>query len=109
MILLDTVRVLLALVGGIIAAYQVALIRSASTNGQRARLAGIAGAAAILSGSRLQNLGAPLTWQFVGTAAVFVALAYGSWKWRDEIPAQPRRRAGPFGPTNPHRPRPPQR
>lgn len=87
----DTLRLIVAVVGGIVAVYQGALIRQAGTPGQRARLAGIAFAALVLAGSRMQNLGAPLSWQLVGSLLAIGLLAYGSWRWRYEQPATPRR------------------
>lgn len=103
MVALDIARIVVALVGFVVGAYQVVLIRAAPTSGQRWRLAGIAGALGVLCASRVENVGQPLSWQFVGTSLVVIALLVGSYKFRNETPAQPRRRPGPFGPVNPHR------
>lgn len=98
MLALDIARVALAGVGGITAGYQLALIRKSPTAGQRLRLSGVAVALAVLSFSRLQGLGGPITWQLVGGAVAIVLLAWGSLLFRREIPAQPRSHPGPHGP-----------
>lgn len=98
-VVLDVTRIVLALIGGVTAAYQVALIRQASTRGQQLRLAGAGLALAVLSFSRLENLGEAIAWQFVAGGAAILLLAAGSWLFRREIPAQPRRHPGPHGPS----------
>jgi uncharacterized protein YaaW (UPF0174 family) len=97
-LVLDLARVLLAGIGGITGAYQLALIRKSPTPGQRLRLAGIAVALAVLSASRLQNIGGPVTWQFFAGAVAIALLAWGSLLFRREIPAQRRHTPDPHGP-----------
>lgn len=83
LVLLDIARVLLAVAGVALAAWQVQLAVSNAGAGWRAH-AGVAVALLITCGSRVENLGRPVvTWQFVGTV-VFVALigwsAYRRWR-----------------------------
>lgn len=90
-VVLDSLRLLIAAAGIGLAGYQLLPIRRSVTAGQRARFAGIAVALFVLAASRVQNLGGPVTWQFWGSLVAIALIGYGTWEWRNEAPAQPRR------------------
>lgn len=74
--LLDIVRILVTLVGTGVAI--MLLARWPRTDGWRNRieLLGVTGGVVVLTGSRISNLGQPITWQLpVATVALF-AIAY---------------------------------
>lgn len=90
MSLLDGSRLILALLGIVVGAYQVMLIRRAHTRGQQARFLALAILLGVVSVSRVQLLGAPITWQYVASAFGIGLAAYGSWAARSERPAEQR-------------------
>lgn len=95
---LDTLRLFVGAGGLFLAAYQVRMIRLSRTSGQRARFAAVGVALLVLAGSRLQNLGEPLVWQFFATVVVFGLLGYGTYQFaRHETPTQRRVSEGPPG------------
>lgn len=79
MTVLDAARFVVAGLGVILAAHQVALALSDAGVGWRGHL-GTAVALLILCGSRLENLGHPATWQFVGTTVVVALIGWSSYR-----------------------------
>ena len=92
--LLDVVRLVVATAGLFLAGYQWRLWRDAHGPGQRQLLAALSILLLIVSGSRVQNLGAPITWQFCVTVVATAVVGWGTWQWRRGITAQTSRHRG---------------
>jgi hypothetical protein len=94
MILLwDIVRVAVAAAGLAIGAHSVYMGIRVPNWGQRCRFFGLSLLLLIVCGSRVQNLGAPVTWQLLASVIAIGVLAYGSLSFRNEVPVQRRDQA----------------
>jgi len=92
-VLWDVLRVVVAAAGFLIGAHSIYMATLVPTWGQRCRFIGVVMAMLIICGSRVQNLGGPVTWQLLVSVVMVGVLGYGSWSFAREVPAQKRETA----------------
>ena len=92
-VLLDTLRIFVAVAGFLLGAHHIYMATQVPTWGQRSRFILVVMLLFIVVGSRVQNLGQPVTWQLLWSVGTVIVGAYGSWSFSREVPAQKRESA----------------
>lgn len=81
-IIWDVLRVMTALAGLVVAAYQVKLAMDVPSRDQKARFMGAFTILLVISGTRIERIGDPPTWQLLASSMGVLLFVYGSVKFK---------------------------